>query len=459
MKHLLALSLLASSLLAGLHETNHGLYLEIFEKHDPQSKIIAEVSTENGKIEQMKCRGTRNDEWCKVRYYNDDVRLQGWADKASLDAINARPNKNPNFEKVYGGRYAEEGHALIVLDDGYLLVGSSESFGAGQRDAYVVKVDKFGNKLWSETYGGGADDVLESVIPMAGGFMLAGSTWSMGADGQSLYVVRISNTGQLKWEHGYYSKKRDRYLGKSIVKVNDKNIMVAGSEEHIKFFNSSVSCYLTAVDIDGEQRWVERYGGKNPDRANSIIKVKDGYVFAGATESWGEGGRDMYVVKVDAGGNRLWHNAFGGDFDEEAKQVITTKDGGYLLVGTTNSDHGKLKDVYVVKIDAQGQRQWQRHYGGRSNEEGFGVVEDEKGYTVVGYTKSTKDLSSDVYLIKIDHKGATLWSRTYGGPANDEGHAIVSVEDGYVITGYKENGSGRGKDMYLIKVDKNGEFH
>ena len=128
------------------------------------------------------------------------------------------------------------------------------------------------------------------------------------------------------------------------------------------------------VDVDGEERWVERYGGKNPDRANSIIKVKDGFVFAGATESWGEGGTDMYVVKVDASGKQLWHNAFGGDFDEEANQVIATRDGGYLLVGTTNSDHGKLKDVYVVKIDGEGQRQWQRHYGGRSNDEGFGVA-------------------------------------------------------------------------------------
>ena len=459
MKHLLALSLLASSLLAGLHETNSGVYLEIFEKHDPQSNIVAEVSIENGKIEQLKCRGTRNNEWCKVRYYNDNVKLQGWADKASLDALNARPNTNAYFEKVYGGRYAEEGHALLALDDGYLLVGSTESFGAGQKDAYAVKVDKFGNKLWSGTYGGSSEDNVDAVIPMADGFMLSGATRSMGADGQSLYVVRISDKGQLKWQHGYYSKKRDRYVGKSLAKINDGHVMVAGSEEHIKFFNSTVSCYLTAVDINGEQKWEQRYGGKNPDRANSIIKVKDGFVFAGATESWGEGGKDMYVVKIDAGGKRLWHNAFGGDFDEEVKQVIATRDGGYLLVGTTNSDHGKLKDVYVVKIDDKGERQWQRHYGGRSNEEGFGAVENEDGYTIVGYTKSTKDLSSDVYLLKIDRNGAMIWSRTYGGPANDEGRAIASVEDGYVITGFKENGSGRGKDLYLIKVDKNGEFH
>jgi len=458
MKHLLALSLLTSALLAGLHETNSGLYLQVYEDHDPQSKIIAEVSTSNGKIETMKCRGTRHGEWCKVRYYNDNIRLLGWSDKVSLDSLATRPNTKPSFEKVYGGRYGEEGNDILALDDGFLMVGTTESFGNGQKDAYVVKVDKLGNELWSHTYGGGSEDIAEAVIPMAGGFMLSGATWSMGADGQSLYVVRISENGQLMWENGYFSKKRDRYLGKSLVQMNDNYVMVAGSEEHIKFFNAKISCYLTAININGQQKWVERYGGKNPERANSIIKTEDGFVFAGTTETWGEGGTDMYVVKIDASGKRLWHNAFGGDFDEDAKEVIATRDGGYLLVGTTNSDHGKLKDVFVVKIDEKGDMVWQHHYGGRANDEGFGVVEDSDGYVVVGYTKSTKDLSSDVYLIKLDYDGAVKWSKTYGGSGNDEGHAIVSTDDGYAITGFKATSASKGKELYLIKVNKDGEF-
>jgi hypothetical protein len=116
--------------------------------------------------------------------------LQGWSDKKSLDAIAARPNTKPTFEKRFGGRYGEAGHALLALDDGFLIVGNTESFGEGQKDAYVLKVDKFGNKLWSETYGGGSDDFVESVIPVKDGFMLAGSTWSIGSEASWSRVPR-----------------------------------------------------------------------------------------------------------------------------------------------------------------------------------------------------------------------------------------------------------------------------
>jgi len=259
-------------------------------------------------------------------------------------------------------------------------------------------------------------------------------------------------------ENGYYAKKRDRYLGKSLAKINDDHVMVAGSEEHIKFFNSDVLCYLSGININGQQKWVQRYGGNNPERANSIIKVKDGFVFAGATETWGANGKNMYVVKIDDSGQRVWHNAFGYDYDEEVEQVIATRDGGYILVGTTNSDHRKLNDVYVVKIDANGNKQWQHHYGGRANEEGLGVVEDDDGYVIVGYTESTKDRTSDVYLLKIDRNGAVFWTKTYGGLGNDEGHAIVKVDDGFVITGYSQGPISRGKDLYLLKVDLQGNL-
>ena len=459
MRSILLASLLTTTLFAGLHETNGGLFLEIFDKHDPQSNIIAEVSTEKGKIEQLRCRGTRDGEWCRVRYHHDGMVLQGWSDKKSLDAIAARPNTKPTFEKRFGGRYGEAGHALLALDDGFLIVGNTESFGEGQKDAYVLKVDKFGNKLWSETYGGGSDDFAESVVPVKDGFMLAGSTWSIGSEGQSLYVLRISEKGELLWENGYYSKKRDRYLGKSLAMINESHVMVAGSEEHIKFFNSDVLCYLSGISINGQQKWVERYGGGNPDRANSIIKVDGGFVFAGVTETWGADGTNMYVVKIDAGGKRLWHNAFGYDYDEDVQQVVATRDGGYILVGSTNSDHRKLNDVYVVKIDANGNKQWQHRYGGRADEEGFGIVEDNDGYVIVGSTESTKDRTRDLYLLKIDRNGAVFWVKTYGGLGDDAGHAIVKVEDGFVITGYSQGPISRGKDLYLLKVDKNGNLN
>lgn len=457
MKYYLVVLMLASSLFAGITENKEGRYLQIFSEHDSQSNIIAEVSAETGKIEQLKCRSTRDDTiWCKVRYRDSDVTLQGWSDKKSLDVINQGPNTKATFEKRFGGRYGEVGRALLPLKDGILIVGQTESFGAGQNDAYVIKVDRYGNKLWSATYGGRYSESAEAVAPIKGGFMITGATLSFGNMRQSLYVARISNTGQLMWENGFYSDEDDRYIGKSIAKINDKHMMIAGSEDHIKFFNSEVECYLTAVSTNGQQKWVQRYGGEDPDRANSIIKVKGGHVFAGETETWGHGDSDAYVVKIDESGKRVWHHVFGYKDDENAKQIIPTSDGGYIFVGTTTSDRHKSHDVYVVKLDSNGEKEWQHHYGDEGKEEGFGIVEDKEGYVIVGFTESTKDYNSDVYLLKIDKQGNIFWKRTYGGPGDDEGYAIAKVRDGFVITGFSEGTYDKGKDLYLLKVDKNG---
>ena len=459
-KPLLLIAILTSGLLAGIHETDKGSFLQIYSGHDSQSNIIAKVSTETGNIEQLKCRSTRDStQWCKVRYRDKDVMLEGWSDKKSLDIINKRPNTKATFEKRFGGRYEDTGNALLPLSDGFLIVGKTESFGAGQSDAYVLKVDHYGNKIWTATYGGRYDESAEAVAPVKNGFMITGATLSLGNMRQSLYVARISNNGQLMWENGFFSDEDDRYIGKSIAKINDKHMMIAGWEDHIKFFNSEVECYLSAVSINGQHKWVNRYGGEDVDKANSVIQVKDGHVFAGVTETWGHGDSDAYVVKIDKSGQKAWHNAFGYKNDEHANEIISTRDGGYILVGTTTSDRHKRDDVYVVKLNKNGDKQWQHHYGDDGKEEGYGIVEDKDGYVIVGYTESTKNYNSDVYLLKIDKQGNIIWKKSYGGPGDDEGHDIAIVNNGFIITGFSEGSSNRGKDLYLLKVDRNGNLN
>lgn len=117
-----------------------------------------------------------------------------------------------------------------------------------------------------------------------------------------------------------------------------------------------------------------------------------------------------------------------------------------------------MNDVYVVKMNAEGTRQWQHHYGGEYDEEGFGIVETGNGYVIAGCTESTKQFDKQVYLIKINRDGNILWRRTYGGPNDDAAYAIAKTSDGFIITGYTEGGTDRGKDLYLLKVDENGKL-
>ncbi|MDA3907938.1 MAG: hypothetical protein PF437_02510 [Sulfurimonas sp.] len=459
MKFALLVLVFASALFSAVIETNEGTFFQIYADKNPQSNIVATVSVDKGKIETSRCFNTSNDSrWCKLSYTQNGVSVNGYSDEKSLDAIASRLNKKSTFELNYGGRYSEVGNAILPLEDGFLLVGSTESFGKGQKDVYVVKVDNFGNKIWSGAYGGGGVDEANAVVLVEDGFMLAGTTRSFGNRIQNLYLAKISKTGKLIWQNGYYSDKDDYYVGKDMVKISENNVLITGHEDHVKFFNAEVNFYLNAIDTDGQRNGIKRYG-EGEEKSNSIISVSDGYVIAGETDTWGNGAKDSYVIKINKDGDRVWHNAFGWSYDEVANQIIQTKDGGYVLVGTTDSDHRNQKDVFVVKINKDGNGVWQYHYGSKENEEGKGIVETEDGYVITGYTKDTKSYNSDVYLLKIDKQGNLVWHRHYGGDRDDEGNAISKVKDGFVVTGYVSSKDSNSKDLYLIKVDNNGNIN
>ena len=457
---LLFTSALTSLLLGGVTENSDGTFIDIYSDKDSQSNIIATVSTSKGNLITKRCFSNRDSQrWCKVKYTYKELTLNGFVDEGSLNTIAQIPNKNATFEQSFGGRYDDEGNDIIVTKDGYLVVGATASFGSGQNDAYVVKVDKFGNKLYSLALGGSSEDEANAVVELKDSFVLAGSTRSFGNGVESLYMAKFSKNGNLLWQKGYYSDEDDYYKANDITKISESNLLLAGYEDHVKFFNSEVNIYLNAINDRGERNGIKRYGGNKVDKANSIITTKDGYVIAGVTKTWGHGAEDAYVVKIDKDGNRVWHNAFGFDYDEVANEIIATRDGGYILVGTTDSAIKKQQDIYVVKINANGTRAWHGHYGSREDEEGFGIVESNDGYVIAGYTNDTQSYNSDAYIMKLDKEGRFIWGKKYGLDKDDEAKSIVAVEDGYVLAGYRTSEERYSKDLYIIKVDKNGNLN
>lgn len=459
MKSVLLISILTSALLAGALETNKGTFLEIYANDNLQSNIVATVATDKGKLETLNCFNTKNDtEWCKITYEYNGLKLNGYSDKKSLDTIASSLNTKATFEQSYGGRYDDVGNTILPLADGLLVVGHTQSFGEGQSDAYIMKVDNFGNKLWSAAYGGRQSDVANAVVAVNDGFMVAGTTSSFGNRVQSMYLAKVFSDGSLAWQNGYFSDGDDYYSGEDIVKINDDNMMIVGSEDRVQFFNSEMDFYVNAIDTKGQRNGIKRYGGEKVESANSVIKVSDGYLLAGETKTWGNGAKDAYVVKIDNDGNQLWHNAYGFRYDEVVNQIIATQEGGYILVGTTDSDNANQKDIFVVKISHDGTKEWQYHYGSREHEEGFGIVEVHDGFVIAGYTKETQSYNSDAYLLKIDKLGNVSWSKKYGGEKDDAANAIAKVDNGFVITGYTTSSQTYSKDLYILRVDENGNI-
>lgn len=433
--------------------------VSLYVKDNDRSEIIAQLTPQaykNLKIGNCK-REIADKKWCEATFSFGGVTLSGWVDKKQIK-IPKTSNKN-TFERQFGGRRNETGHSLLAMKDGgFLIVGTTETFGAGQNDIYAVRVDAQGNKLWSQTYGGQYEETAGDVAFFGDGIMIVGSTRSFGGGLENVYVVKIRENGNLVSQNGIFYDEDDRYTGVGMAPINEDHMMIVGTEDHVAFFNSELSIFLCAVDKNGNVKWQTTFGGDEEDYGTSIVRTPDGFIVGGATESYGAGDLDAYLVRLDDQGNRAWHNVYGWKRHETIQKMIVTRDGNLVFVGTTESFRNKMNDVYVAKVNGKGERIWHHTFGGRADDEGFDIKETDDGFVVVGYTESSGNGGSDIYLLKLDRQGERLWQRTYGSDDDDIGRAVTVLPDGYAIAGTIETGNSD-TDMYLLKVDKDGNLY
>ncbi|HFS82394.1 MAG TPA: hypothetical protein ENK71_00345 [Epsilonproteobacteria bacterium] len=363
------------------------------------------------------------------------------------------------FDKAFGGKEDDLAKTVIQTDDGYLIGGKTKSFTDNRDfDGYLIKIDKNGKKIWSKSYGGEDDEYINDIVKFGGGYAFVGSTETFGNERLSFYITQINPTGEIVWQKVYFKDEDDEYIGSSIA-TDGKDLVIAGTERHLNFMSSDISPFIFKLDNEGERGWEHYLGGKDDDYANKIIDTGDGYLVVGKTESYGHGDFDMYSVKLNKNGKWQWYNAYGGKDDDVVHDVIAVED-GYLLVGTTDSFGLNRSDVFVVKTDKTGKRLWQRSYGGSRDDEGYAITQSpDGGFVIAGRSESfSRRKGFELYLLKIDAKGKLKWERTYGGESDDAGYDIVTTKDGYLVVGDKKSQISRDSNVWILKLDLKGKL-
>ncbi len=363
------------------------------------------------------------------------------------------------FDKTFGGKEDDVAKSVVKTDDGYLIAGKTKSFTNDRDfDAYLIKIDKNGEKLWSKVYGGDDDEDANDIIRFGNDYAFIGSTQTYGNERLSFYITKINTEGEIGWQVTYYRDEDDEYFGNAIA-TDGLDLVVAGTERHLNFMSSKINPLIFQLNKEGTRGWRGYYGGKDDDFAQAIISTDDGYLMAGRTESYGHGDIDAYLVKLDKEGKEQWYSAYGGDDDDTSEDVIAVND-GYLSVGMTDSFDLTRNDVYIVKTDKNGKMLWQKSYGGNRDDEGFAVTQSpDGGYVIAGRTESfSRRNGFDLYLLKIDANGKLIWERTYGGESDDAGYDILSTEDGYLIVGDKKTRVSRDSEAWILKVDLEGNL-
>ncbi len=280
----------------------------------------------------------------------------GWTD---VYLIKTDSNGDTLWTRTYGGLLQEIGWAVKqTADSGYVIVGTTENFGAGGLDVYLIRTDANGDTLWTKTYGGAGNENDPSVdITTDGGFIIAGVTGSFGAGWGDVYLIRTDNNGDTLWTKVYGGSVGSDYA-KAVKQTTDGGYIIAGTSW--SFGITAEDYYLIKTDSLGDTLWTRTYGGPMADMGWDVIEAMDGgYVIVGQTRSFGAVGGDAYLVKTDVNGNLLWSKTYGGDQTDAGQFVLETADGGYVLSGVSYSwiPGGNVSGdgaLYLVKTDSLG---------------------------------------------------------------------------------------------------------
>ncbi len=363
------------------------------------------------------------------------------------------------WTKTYGGDTTDIGYSVQPTQDGgFIITGSTRSFGSGAEDVYLIKTTGNGNPVWLKSYGGTGADIGWAVRQTTdGGYIVTGNTKSFGSQG--VYLIKTNANGDTLWTRKYGRTNNDE--GYCVAQTADGGYIIAGQ---IWWTGTHRDAYVIRTNSQGDSIWSKCYGPSGIwDWARWVQQTPDGgYILTGATEiDFNNKRSDAWLFRMDSLGNVIWSRVFGGGDYDYGNYVQRTSDGGYVIMGAARSFSGnRISDVYLIKTDSGGNAGWTKTYGGTGLDDAMsGQQTPDSGYIVAGSTASFGAGGADVWLLKTNANGDTTWAKTYGGPSADQGWSVKQIGGGqYIVAGLTRSFGAGGGDVWLLRVGRLGKI-
>lgn len=407
--------------------------------------------------------------------------------------IEAQPSID--WEKSLGGSGSEDAYAVQqTTDGGYIVAGWTTSFDGdvtnyhGGLDYWVVKLNSTGAITWQKAFGGTGNERANAVQQTSdGGYIVAGLSNSTNGDitanhgSYDYWIIKLDGTGMLMWEKSFGGTGID--YAESIQQTSDGGYIVVGRSNSTNgdiTANKGLYDYWTIkLDSTGVLIWEKSLGGTSIDEGYSILQTRDsGYIVVGESYSndgdvtGNHGDADLWVAKLNHVGAITWQKSIGGTDLDYGYSIQQTKDGGYIILGSTESNDGDVThnhghyDYWLVKLSLTGSLMWQKTLGGTNRDHGFSIQQTiDGGYIVAGSIESNDgDVThnhgySDYWLAKLSPTGSIIWEKSLGGTSLEQGRSIQQTTDGgYIIVGEAHSNDGDisnnygGSDFWVVKL-------
>lgn len=393
------------------------------------------------------------------------------------------PNKGATqiayWQRYFGGKgfdvgkqvYITPEETLILAGDTYSQDGLGGENHSTSGDIVVFHFATQGRVFWKRTLGGSGREELSKCIPVAGGYVVLGTTDSedgdpgFGKGEMDIWVVKLDQQGNTLWKSRFGGSGNDK--GFDIIQVSDGGFLVTGSSGSAngnmtgQLHHGGLDSWVAKLDVNGKIIWQRLMGGRREDWGRKLLEVSPGtyWVFHATTSADGDvvqhmAQKDAWLTALDAYGNTLWQKSYGGTQNDEIHTaVLDTADKTVVCGGATYSRDGDLTahrgmgDFWLLKMDLKGDVVWSQSYGG-SRSEGVSslVITPDGNYVAAGLTKSRDmDVSQlqgfyDGWVLKVSRtSGQKIWARSLGYKAKDVIHEIISTpKGGFLGIGFSE---------------------
>jgi hypothetical protein len=406
--------------------------------------------------------------------------------------------------QVYGGTKNDSGQSVVAtLDGGYAILGYTQSNDGDITDKqdesfdyWLLKFNVENELQWQKTYGGSADERGNDIIQTQdGGYALLGFSFSSDGDVtanaglQDYWLAKLDASGTISWQKSFGYQGSDS--GISVLQTNDQGYLISGvlditasGGEGNTSRNSNRHAggdyWALKLNSSGDIEWSKYFGGNFTDTPENVIQTEDnGFIIVGGSDSDDTdissniGAYDFWVIRISETGNLVWEKSFGGDQIDEARAIVKSSDGNYMIAGDTRSNDNDISnligaaDLWLIKISPNGDLLWEKTIGGTNFDVARAMVKTEdNGFLLAGSSRSDDaDVSenkgqNDAWALKVDSQGNLQWEATIGGSNIDFGYSIAELNDtSIILVGDSTSSDGdiienNGfTDLLLIKID------